>query len=236
MKRLSARNLTAGIVLLAAAASQARADYMNWTYSTDPSVPGIAVNAQSPSGGATVQLTDFTNGSAGAKIPIIAYTTNTSSTTPITFDPHTATYSLPLTFTDSTTHDSGTLTFSGSIGGTLSASQSTLVNTLSPSSSSLTLDGHVYTVSIPSVTLGPPSSPQQNILANVTVSNGPTNPPPPPPQPPTNPGGNSGGSNPGGGVQGAPEPTSLVLGGLGWSLLGAGCWWKRSRRSSPRES
>jgi hypothetical protein len=228
MKRLLPCILTAAIVMLAAAASQARADYMNWTYSSTPSVPGIAVNAQSPSGGATVQLTDFTNGSAGSSIPVIAYTTSTSSTSPITFDPSTSTYSLKLTFTDSTTHDSGTLTFSGAIGGTLSATNSTLVNTLSPSSSSLTLDGHVYTVSIPSTSLGAPTSPQQNILANVTVTNAPTDPPPvnnPPPPPPTTPGGS---------IQGAPEPTSLVLGGLGWSLLGAGCWWKRARRALAR--
>ena len=51
-------------------------------------------------------------------------------------------------------------------------------------------------------------------------------PPPPPPSPPSGPGG-------GGGVKAAPEPASLVLGGLGWSLLGIGGWWKRRRPSRP---
>src|SRR5262249_42899598 len=233
MQRLSSHNLTAVIVLLAAAASQARADFMNWTYTSTPNTPGVAVNAQSPSGGATVQLTDFNNGSAGASIPVIAYTTKTSPTNPITFDPSTAKYSLALTFTDGTTHDSGTLTFSGAIGGTLSATKSTLVNTLSPASSSLTLDGHVYTVSIPSTALEAPTSSQQNIAANVTVTDASTgNPPPPPPRsrppPPT--------TARGGVARGARGPTSLVRGGRGGSWPGAGCWWNRPRRSSARQS
>jgi hypothetical protein len=224
MKRLSAFFGTALLVLLAAAASSAQADYLNWTYTSNPNVPGIAVNSTSPTGGATVTLTDFNNAQAGAaKIPVIAYVTSTAATTPITFGPSVnspATYKLALTITDGTTHDSGTLNFTGSIAGSLTATTSSLVNTLTPvTSKSLTLDGHTYTVSIPSVALSAPTSPQQDIFATVTVSNATTG--------GGNPGGNPGGGHPGPGVQGAPEPGCLLLACLGCSCLGAGCWWKR---------
>src|SRR5262249_27412455 len=86
-----------------------------------------------------------------------------------TFNPNIAAYTLKLTITDNSTHDSGTLTFTGAVGGTLSATSSTLTNSFVPSPNTLTLDGHVYTVSIPSGALAPPTSPQQNIFANVTV-------------------------------------------------------------------
>ena len=52
MNRLSARFGTALLVLLAAAASQTRADYLNWTYTANPNVPGISVGATDPNGGA----------------------------------------------------------------------------------------------------------------------------------------------------------------------------------------
>jgi hypothetical protein len=197
--------------MLVMAASSVQADYLNWTYTSDPNVAGIAVKATSPTGGATVALTDFNNAQAGAtKIPVIAYVTSTAATTPVTFGPAfntPATYSMALTITDSTTHASGTLNFTGSISGSLTATTSTLVNTLTPvTSKSLTLDGHTYTVTIPSVTLAAPTSPQQDIFATISVSNG------------SNGGGGHG--NPGPGVQGVPEPSSLLLAGLGLSLFG----------------
>lgn len=150
--------------------SSAKADYINWSYTSTSSVHGLAVGALSPSGGASVSLAGFNNGSAATSIPVLAYTTSTSLTDPIAFDPSTAKYRLGITFTDNATHDSGTLNFSGSVGGTLSATTSTLNNSIAPSSSSLTLDGHVYTVTIPSTVLAPPTSPQQTIYATVRVS------------------------------------------------------------------
>ncbi|HWG42007.1 MAG TPA: hypothetical protein VN688_04415 [Gemmataceae bacterium] len=216
MKNLSAHLLTAAIVLLAAIANPARADYLNWTYTSTPSVPGVTVGAQSASGGATVQLTDFNNAASGLSIPVIAYSTSTGSTTPLAFDPANSTYTLALKITDNTTHDTGTLTFNGSIGGNLSATASTLTNTLTSVSPSLTLDGHVYTVTIPSVALAPPTSPQQNIFATVSVSNViPGGPPTGDPHGPSS----------------TPEPASLVLGSLGFSCLGLTRWWNRYRRS-----
>lgn len=230
MNRLSALCGTALLVLLVFAASPVRADYLNWTYTADPNVPGITVGSSSPKGGASVTLTDFNNPQASAaKIPVIAYVTSTSSTTPITFGPSTnspSTYSLALTITDSTTHDSGTLNFTGALSGSLTATTSSLVNTLTPvTSNSLTLDGHTYTVTIASVTLAAPTSPQQDITATISVTTASTG-------GGTGSGGNGGGSggsgNPGGGHSGGvPEPGCLLLGSLGCSLLGIRCWWKR---------
>jgi hypothetical protein len=215
MKRLSAPLGTTLVVLLAAAASQVRADYLNWTYTSSPNVAGVSVASTSPTGGAAVTLTDFSTAQAGAKsIPVIAYVTSTSSTTGINFGPSVnspSAYNLAVTITDGKTHDSGTLNFTGSLAGALSATSSSVVNTLTPvTSNTLTLDGYKYTITIPSVTLAAPTSPQQDIMATVSVV-------------PNTPIGN-----------GTPEPTSLLLGGLGFSCFGLRCWWKRRVQRTKR--
>lgn len=211
MKRLSAPFGTTLLVLLAAAASQVRADYLNWTYTGTANTPGITVGATSASGGASVLLTDFGTPQPGAaSIPVQAYVTSTSVTSPITFGSSVntpSTYNLALTITDNTTHDFKTLNFTGSIAGALSATSSTLVNTLIPvTSNTLTLNGYQYTITIPNLTLAAPTSPQQDIMANVSVTPS---------------------SSPGTPNPGTPEPTSLLLGSLGISCFGIRCWWKR---------
>jgi hypothetical protein len=189
--------LVALVASVVVPAGQVRADYLNWTYSTTPSVPGVATGSAGKPGG-TVLLTDFTNQAGGAKIPIIAYLTASSSSSPATFDPNKSAYTLKLTITDNATHDSGTLTFTGSVSGTLSAMSSTLVNSFVPSPNTLTLDGHVYTVSIPPAALAEPTSPQENIFANVTVKDAGTGRP----------------------LTSTPEPSALLLCGLGFSCVG----------------
>jgi hypothetical protein len=195
---------------------------MNWSYSTSAVPPGFSVNVPPDSngnggGGGQVQLTPYTNVAGNSSINALAY--QTTATVPVTFDATKSTYVLTMTIKDNTTNGTGNLTFTGSIGGGLSPGSSTLVNTFADTTKSLTLDGHTYTVTLPaSMPLAAPGSNQQNIGATVSVTD-------------AN-GGNGGGGNGGGGgggVQGAPEPASLVLGGLGFSLLGAGGWWKRRR-------
>ncbi len=211
MKRLLARLGTVLMVSLATA-SHVRADYMNWTYTSSPNVAGVSVGATSAGGGASVTLTDFNAPQAGASsIPIIAYVTSTASATPITFGSSVntpSTYTLALQITDTIHHDSGTLNFTGTLAGPLSATTSGVINTLTPiGSNSLILDGNKYTVTIPSATLAAPTSPQQNLMAMVSVSNAT---------------GTTGGQ-----TSGTPEPASLLLGSLGFSFFGVGCWWKR---------
>jgi hypothetical protein len=220
MNQLSARLLATLMVSSMLAAGHARADFMNWSYSTSAVPPGFSVNAPGNNGGGAVQLTPYTNVAGASSINALAY--QTTATVPVTFNAASSIYTLTMTIQDNTTGHTGQLTFTGSIGGGLSPTSSTLVNTFANPTESLTLDGHKFTVTLPSsMPLAAPSSNQQNIGATVSVTDAGGG----------NGGGNGGGGNGGGGggVHGAPEPASLVLGGLGFSLLGAGGWWKRRR-------
>ncbi len=207
------KQLSALLVLMVVATCQIRADYLNWTYTATFQVPGITVNTPS-NGGGTVTLTDYASPQpGGTSIAVQAYETASSATTPISFN--NLKYDLALQITDSATHDSGTLHFTGSLTGTLTATTSTIVDSFTPvTSNSLTLDGHTFTVKMPTVTLAPPTSPQANIMASVSV---------------TSPGGGTGGTPPPPPSNGTPEPTSLLLGSLGISILGIGRWWKCRR-------
>jgi hypothetical protein len=214
------RHLPALLVLMIATAGQVRADYLNWTYSADANVKTVSVNTPS-NGGATVSFAAYNAPQpGGTNVPIEGYVTTTSSTTPISFN--NSPFDLALKITDSATHDSGTLNFTGSLSGSMTATTSSVVASFAPvSSRSLILDGHTYTVSIPSVTLAPPTSAQKDIMASISVMNaspppggGGGTPPPPPPPPPTS---------------STPEPTSLVLSILGMSCYGTVRWWKYQR-------
>jgi hypothetical protein len=208
----SARLLASVIGVLALAAGHARADYMNWGYSTSANPPVVS------SGTGTIQLTGVSNGTSGASIPILALQ-NASAGSAGSPDVYNASYTLSMTITDNANNDSRTLTLSGLLQGNLTANSSTVTNTLT--GNSVTFGGHTYTVNVPSVTLTPPGQPQQQVNATISVadtSGGNTG----------GTGGNTGGT--GGGVHGAPEPASLVLGALGFSFLGMGCWRNRQRR------
>lgn len=186
---------------------QARADYLNWTYSTTTNPPVVASGEKLPTGGGAVQLTGYSSQAGGLSIPVIGYDTLTS--VPINFDSH---YSMTMTITDGTTHHSGMLTFNAAIKGDLTPTASSLVNTFD-SPQSLTLDGHIYTVSIPRTNLAAPPSPQQDILASIHVSQA------------------TGHEGDGGtDVRGVPEPDSLMLTGLGLSSVGVRYCWNRMRR------
>ncbi|MGH7170160.1 MAG: hypothetical protein ACRELF_08795 [Gemmataceae bacterium] len=232
MKRLSARFGTALLVLLAAFASPIRADYLNWTYTTNvtmsatnsTSVAGVSVGATDPNGGATVSLTNFAAAGAGAtSIPVLVDVTSSSVTSAVDFGPGSnspSTYNLAMTITDGATRGSGTLNFTGSLVGPMTGTTSSVVASFTPvTSDALTLDGHTYTVTIPSVTLLAPNNPQQTINATVSVSDAST------------------GSVGVGVPTGVPEPASLLLGSLGFSCFGLGCWWKRrfTLRRQPRQ-
>jgi hypothetical protein len=190
--------LSSLFVLMAVFVSQVRSDFLNWSYTSTPTVPGIAINASSPTGGAIVTLTDV-SGAGATSIPVIAYETQSASTTPLNFN--NSTYNLALKITDNNSV-SGTLNFTGFLNGALTATTSSVVASFAAvASDSITFGGHTYTVTIPSVSLVSPTVQQENIVASVSVtdaSSGGGNPPPPPPPP-----------------HGTPEPTSLLLGCLG---------------------
>jgi hypothetical protein len=230
MKRLSAllwtTLLTSWIV-----ASQARADFMNWSYSTVADSPVIT------GGNSSIQLTGITTGKSGSTIDLLGLqeSTNTKATsaTPDSFD---GSFKVSVKITDNGTHDSGTLTLSG----TVKNNSPDPGVTVKLSSDGLSLDGQKYMVS-PSVLTIKPNAPQETISAPISVSaiggsdgsggngsggtggsggDGGTG------------GGAGGGAGGGGGgdISGVPEPASLVLGTLGLTLLGVGGGWRQIRR------
>jgi hypothetical protein len=216
MKRRSFLLHSALLVLLAAAPSQARADFMNWTYSTTATPPVIT------SGTGSVQLTGVNNGTAASSIALLGIQNSSAATAASPDVYNNAPFSLGVTFTDTTTNNSATLTLSGRLNGDLTATGSSLIANFT-GAHSIKLDGHEYVLNLPAMHISAPGTPQQTVVATIHVNDPDHNPGPPP-----NPGGS------GGGVQGAPEPTSLVLGGLGCSLLGLGGWLKRRRLTPPK--
>jgi hypothetical protein len=180
--------------------SQVRADMVNYSYewsvvpSSIPGLPGstgsVSVtpnqpgNAQSTVGASTPTL-----------IPGATVTTNSAAISPP--DAFLANYSMTVKLTDSATNTSGSLSWSGTIAGTLTQSTSQLVSVFhNPLTQHLTLGTHVFTVTIDPVLVHlpvPGASAPALIDALVTVAN-------------------KGGGTSGGGPIGTPEPSGLVLG------------------------
>jgi hypothetical protein len=212
MKRLSVRLVATLVASLAATASSVRADFLDWGYHWSVNTPVLS------SGTGSVALAVVQDGSGADKIPAVSVTT-TSAALPTNPDVFHSNYNLTLTLTDHSSNTSENVTFTGLVSGTLTASGSALTNTfLGPLTQKVTIGQHVYTVTMDQGTtrlLAPGSATPPLLDATVTVTNA-----------------SQGGGN-GGTAGNTPEPASLVLGGLGFSLFGVGCWWKRTRRTEP---
>jgi hypothetical protein len=192
MKHLSVRLflMLAALVILGNERAQAEAIDFSYQWTVQPSVlPGLPGSTGSvlfsaaQAGSSQAMLGDMT----GATIPGATVTTTSSATNPP--DSFQAGFSMKIHLSDTLSKQSGDLTFTGSVSGTLTATQSTLTGTFdNPLTQTLTLGGHLYSVSIAELFHPqPPGSPALvNISANVTVSN---------PKPTS-----------------TPEPSSLVLG------------------------
>ncbi len=190
-----------GLAVLAAvlAAGGARADYLNWSYGW-----ALSGGPTFKSGFTAITFAVGSGGSTGtATIPVGSFSSaNLPEGSPGFFAPR---YSLALTLTDNATHDSGTLTYHGFFSGTPGGAG--MSNFFSDPDQSLTLDGHVYHVTLDSSTpIGGPQDPPASVWAQVSVS-----------------GTSAGGvQRLIGASQQAPEPSGLLLAGLGAVLfLGA---------------
>jgi hypothetical protein len=208
MKCLLARiafALLAGLAL----AGPSRAGLVDWTYSVTPTGPNPVVSdGVSPtssillSGEGTVSAT----GSSGI---VLAGLTASSTASPSALDTFTSKgWSTSLTITDTPSGLSNTVVISGAFTGTMSSGSSIISNVFSTSPVTFTLGGDTYTVT-PDSFVGPSVPNATNsggIGATVTVSSVGT-------------------------ASTTPEPSSLLLCGLGATGCALAGWRKRSRRA-----
>jgi hypothetical protein len=206
MSRSPARLAAVSLACLLLPAGLARADLINWSFSWSPG----AQTLHATSGTGTVKLSTV-NGSIQSQSGDL---TGLAAAT-VTFSPgnslshfSSVPFNLGLTLTDSASTHSGNLSFSGAVNGDLSKSATPGVTLNSPAGGSLTLGGNVYTVALEYVPVPAPPGfvgvAPGFLFAQVTATS----------------------------PQTVPEPTSLVLAGLGLPVVGLAAWRKR-RRAAP---
>jgi hypothetical protein len=201
--RTRAQRLAAlAVALCLVGAGQARADFTPWDYNWTPSAS--AVQSDTP-GQASILFSNEPGGSGLGTTSIVAANLKTSSSadpsTPGTFT--NAPYSLSLAILDKASGKAGNLTFSGTLNGTVSSGSALISNTYtSPETQSVQVGNHMYTVKIgPFAPPGPPSATISGSIGSLATVT----------------------------VADAPEPSTLMLSGLGLGVLGAGWWYKRHR-------
>lgn len=203
------------------AGSAARADYMDWSYrwSIGPA-PVLA------SGTGTVSQALGQPGTGATRILAAAVTTSSDASAQDP-DRYNKSFNLVLHIVDRANRQSGSLTFYGHILGSLTANTASLVETFRTASEYLRLGRHIYAVELPSFIrlMAPGSLVVPTFYAGVRVWNV----PPPPPHRPQ--------------VMAAsvkiasisvdpqtsastPEPSGLLLGGLGVVLLSWSALWR----------
>ena len=216
--------LLTALVLLGA--GQASAEMIDFGYSwSAPTSVFTGTNPTTLDGKSTgsVALAVVDPGSASATpgsttptfVPGATLTTTSSATTvPDTFS---SPFSMKLHLTDSASSMSGDLTFAGTLAGTLTRTTSQLNATLSsPFTQTLTLGGNVYAVTIDPTVVNlpvPGATSPAAIDARVTVASSGTVTPPP--------------------THNTPEPSGLLLAGLGLPLLAAARRWRRAKAAAP---
>jgi hypothetical protein len=192
--------------------SPVRAEFIvDWGYNWDRTPPVITAGT----GGVT--LTNEPAVTAAGSSDVVATNLRTFSEA-VSNHPDTISngnYTLSVKITDTNTGVSGVLAFTGFLSGSFSKDSANVKNTFTGLlSKQLNLGGDVFTVSM--ISYSPPGPPTAtnagSIGAHVDVAAG------------------SGGNNGGGGNH-APEPSCLVLAGMGLSFLGLGGYRRWLRRN-----
>jgi hypothetical protein len=201
MRKPNTRLFAAAVALCLFAGARARADFINWDYSWNPS--SSAILADNPTLG-RITLSSASGEAVGNSYIVATNLRTLSSADPSSLATFTsAAYGLGLTILDEASGQTGTLNFSGTFDGTLSSKSAIISNAFTgPTTQSVQLGDHLYTVQIgPFAPPGPPTATiagSISALANVAVKD-------------------------------VPEPSTLLLSGLCLSLCGAGWWWRRAR-------
>jgi hypothetical protein len=187
------------------AAGAARASLVPWSYNWEPNTAAVL----SDNGLSKITMKDEPSGTAVGTSDIVATNLKVvSSADPNNPDTFTAkAYTLTVKLTDSNSHTTGSLAFTGAFNGTVSSQSSNLTNTFTGAvTQSIVLGGNTYTVTIgPFTPPGPPSASNFGSIsatALVSVSRG-------------------------GGGQNSPEPTTMALAGLGLACVGLVSWKRR---------
>jgi hypothetical protein len=217
MKRLLAAHVAvATLVLFAATGAQASpipASQVEWSYNFTPGAASIYADSD-PS--AAVTFTNEPTKSAVGNSDVVATNLRVVSTAnPNSADVLSANgaYSITLVLGTSANGSpmSGSLTFTGKLSGTFSSASANVANVFGPNTlQTPTLGSYIFTVQLTSYT--PPGPPNQlnagSISAHVSITY----------------------SNPGGGhISGSnsPEPSTMLLSGLGLTFLSGAAWRKR---------
>jgi hypothetical protein len=200
--------LVAGAILtLLLGRTEVRADPITWTYNWTPSA--TVIHSDSPGSGKLI-LTAEPGGLVQGSSDVVATNIRTFSNADASSPDHftNSAYGLTISLLDKSSGATGTLTFTGNFNGTLSAQSSNLSNTFTGlTTQTLVLGTNQYTVTM--IAFAPPGPPDSvnagSITAHAQVS-----------------------------VQSltGPEPSGMVLAGLGLSLCGVASWWRRRLNKS----
>jgi len=205
MKRLFTASALALVLALASGGAAQAAllppEFISWNYNFAPGAPAVFADGD-PTTVGSVSFTNEQGGNATGNSDIVATNlrvgSSANTSTPDRLDINGA-YSLTLNLASNQAGHlySGTLTFTGKLGGTFSAESANITNSFDSNSLQvLTLGNYIFTVSLPYFT--PPGPPDQenagSISAHVQVS----------------------GTSP----NQVPEPSSIVLSALGVCFLG----------------
>jgi hypothetical protein len=182
-----------------------------WTYNFTPSSPFVSSDSGSGSVSFTNEPTKNATNSSDVVVTNLRDSSTASATNPDTLTTSGA-WKVSLTLTDTASGQSDTMTFTGKLGGTFSATNSNITNTFTGQTSYTwtASNGNQYTVTLSGYTPpGPPTASNAgSISAHVTVVPG-----------------NGGG----GGISSTPEPSTLMLSCLGLGFAGLTSWRKRRR-------
>jgi hypothetical protein len=205
----------AGALLAVASvfAAPARADLVGWSYSWSPASPSVAATTGSGSLSLSSEGTLAALGNSDVVATNVKSVSSALASSPDTFA--NAGYTLSMTLTDTASSQSTTLDFTGLLNGTVSSGSAHVTNAFTGlTTQTVTLGGNQYTVTLNSyLPPGPPSANNVGAFgASVTVV----------------PGDDSVGE-----PNGVPEPSSLLLAGLGCSSLLALRFRRRRKAAQP---